>query len=276
MKQYPYYQDLFSVVGKTAIVTGASGTGQGLGRVFAIALAKAGANVVICARNMEKLKETEAAIHAVSDVEVTAIACDVCKSGDIQNVVDTTIAKYGKIDILVNNAGIPLVKNFFEYTEDDWRRVMDTNMTGMFMFTQAVAKHMKERHYGKIVNLASMNAYGVTRCNTIYVTSKGAIKQFTKSVGCDLIKYGINVNSISPGVFLDPGNMKDDPADNHKVGFAVAGQAMKRTGKMEEIEGALIYLASDASSYCIGTDVLVDGGMTSLCYENPDLFDEVL
>ena len=276
MKQYSYYQDLFSVVGKTAIVTGASGTGQGLGRVFAIALAKAGANVVICSRNTERLEETKAMIQAVSDVDVTALNCDVRDAKDVKNVVAVTMAKYGKIDILVNNAGIPLVKNFFDYTLEDWNLVMETNMTGMFLFTQEVGRHMKERGYGKIINLASINAHSVTRCNTVYVTSKGAIRQFTKAVACDLIKYGINVHSISPGIFIKPENIANDPDDNHKIGFAVAGQAMKRTARLEEIEGALLYLASDASSYCVGTDILVDGGITSLCYENPDLFSEVL
>ena len=269
MKSYPYYQELFNVAGKVAIVTGASGTGQGLGRVFAVALAKAGCNVVVCARSMDGLKETERQVHEVSDVECTCIKCDVTIESDIDNVVNTTIEKYGRIDILVNNAGVPCVKNFFDYTKEDWNYVMDVNMTGLFLFAQKCAVHMKKQHYGKIVNLGSMNCHAVTRCNPIYVTSKGAILQFSKAIGNDLIEYGINVNTLSPGVFLDPSNMTDDPADKAKVGFVTAAQPMKRTGRMEELEGALLYLCSDASSYCVGSEILIDGGMNTLAYENP-------
>ena len=280
MKNCSYLQDLFCLDGQVAIVTGASGTGMGLGRQFAIALARAGADVVICARTMKGLEETERLIHEVADVEVLSVACDVSKAEDIQNVVDATIEKFGKIDILVNNAGIARVKNFFDYTEEDWKYVMDVNMTSMFLMTQACAKHMKEQHYGRIINLGSQNAYGATRCNPIYVTSKGAIRQFTKAVGNDLVGSGINVNSLSPGVFLSEedsaASTQQGQANEDKASVVINNQPIKRTGKANELDGALIFLASKACSYCVGMDILVDGGITNLIYENPDLVEQYL
>lgn len=270
-KEYKFYQDLYSVVDKVAIVTGAS---QGLGREAAIGLAKAGAKIVLCARNIESLKATEQRIHEVSGIETLVVECDVSRKSDIDNVIEKTIEKFGQIDILVNNAGIGSIKSFFDYTEEEYDRIMDVNLKGMFFFSQGAARYMKKRHYGKIINIASINAHGASRCNPVYVSSKGGVLQMTKALGNDLIKYGINVNAISPGLFI-PEEMCNIPEITEKINYCLTGQPMKRIGKMDELVGATIYLASDASSYCVGTDILVDGGVTALLYENPPLYDMI-
>lgn len=255
-KENKFYQELYSIVDKVAIVTGAS---QGLGREAAIGFAKAGAKVVLCARNEEKLKETERMIREVADVETLVIKCDVSKREDIDNALAKTVEKFGQIDILLNNAGIWKVKPFLDYTEEEYDKIMDVNLKGMFFFAQGAAKYMKERHYGKIINLASINSRAATRCNPVYVTSKGGVLQMTRALGIDLIKYGINVNAISPGLFV-PEEEWVKPGVLEKNNYCIAGQAMKRIGHMDELVGVTIFLASDASSYCVGTDILVDGG----------------
>jgi NAD(P)-dependent dehydrogenase (short-subunit alcohol dehydrogenase family) len=244
--------------GKVAIVTGAR---RGMGKSHAIALAKAGAKVVVSDISLEDCQKVVDEIKKKKG-EAIAIKCDVTKKEEVDEMVRKTIEKWGKIDILVNNAGICDFKPFLEMTEKDWDRTININLKGYFLCAQAVAKEMVKRKSGSIINIASI-AMGQTGVGfpalTHYCASKGGIVAMTEAMALELAPYNIRVNAISPGAIETP---MIDPlkADPKTIEGILARIPLHRVGKPEEVSNLVLFLASDASSYMTGSDVVIDGG----------------
>jgi len=254
-----HVKELFDLTGRVAIVTGGS---IGLGRQMAEALSEAGAKLVLCARNKERCDLAAAELQKAG-AEALSLACDVKKPESIQAVVDQTVARFGRIDILINNAGTSWGASVEEMKLEAWNKVMDTNMTGAFLFCQAVGRVMAPAKRGKIINIASVaglrgsppdfQAIG-------YQASKGALIAFTKDLACKWAMHGINVNAIAPGWF--PTNMsgavigRDPEALKNRI-------PLHRFGSEHDLKGAALFLASAASDYVTGHTLVVDGGQTA-------------
>jgi gluconate 5-dehydrogenase len=253
--------NLFDLSGKVAIVTGASG---GLGVQFAKALASAGANITITARRLEKLEILKVELEKTG-IKCLTVKCDVLKEDDVINVVERTVEEFGKIDILVNNAGTASFTPAEDVTKEEWDSVLNTNLRGVFFFAKHAAREMKERNYGRIINIASM--YGVigNMQNPLssYHASKGGIMNLTKALAGEWAQYGITVNAIGPG-FFESEMTKDLVSDASFKDFVRSRCPMKRIGKPGEMDGLLIYLASDNSTYLTGQHICVDGGWTAV------------
>lgn len=248
----------FDLSGKVAIVTGAS---RGLGQVFARALAKAGADLVITSRNPASLNDFRAEIESLGRRAVP-VALDVRDYDSIQQMAAAAIDAYGKVDILVNNAGCNVRKPALEITWDDWNLVLDTNLRGTFFVAQAVARHMIPRKYGRIINIGSVTSvFGYAGLGP-YTASRGGVKQLTMSLADDWGPHGITVNCLAPGWFKTEQN-KVMYEDKEWVEYLVDRIPLKRPGKPTDLEGAVIFLASDASEYITGQTLLVDGGITT-------------
>ncbi|UII55385.1 SDR family oxidoreductase [Cytobacillus spongiae] len=253
--------ELFSFKGKTAIVTGG---GSGLGRLMAIALGKAGANIVICSRNIKNCQEV---CNELSQEGVLSLAlsCDVTKKEEIQEVVNKTVEHFGTIDILINNSGTSWMAPTLQLQEDKWDKVMEVNAKGVFLFSQAVAKVMIQQGYGKIINMASVSGLGGTDprlMDTIaYNTSKGAVIAFTKDLAVKLAPENIQVNAIAPGFFPTMMTKKLFEAAGPKIASTIPS---RRFGEANDIQGVVLFLASSASDYVVGQTLIVDGGLTAL------------
>ncbi len=250
---------LFDLTGRVALVTGGS---KGLGTAMAEGLASAGADVVLVSRKEQDV--TEVAQHIASEYghQAVGLGGDVTKPEDVQRVVAATIEKFGKIDILINNAGINIRGPIDELTYEQFRQVQQVNVDGIWLCTREVVPHMKARKYGRIINMAStLGVVGLAN-RTPYTSSKGAVVQMTRGLGLEFAPFGITCNAICPGPFLTP--MNEPIADTEEAKkFIVGAVALDRWGRMEEIQGAAIFLASDASSYVTGSLVTVDGGWTA-------------
>ena len=249
------YEDLKE---KVAIITGAR---RGMGRTHAIALAKAGAKVVVSDISLEDCQRVAEEIKKIKG-EAMAIKCDVTKKEEIEEMVKKTIEKWGRIDILVNNAGICDFKPFLEMAEKDWDRTIDINLKGYFLVAQAAAKEMIKRKSGSIINIASvaMGQAGVGFPSLVhYCASKGGIVAMTEAMVLELAPYNIRVNAISPGAIETP---MIDPlkADPKAMEGTLNRIPLHRVGKPEEVSNLVLFLASDASSYMTGSDVVIDGG----------------
>jgi len=247
--------------GKTAIVTGAS---SGLGVQFATALAREGANLAIVARRAEKLNETMAKIKELG-VDCIAVQCDVTKSDEVAKAVKEISAHYkGRIDILVNNAGVGLVEPAETQSNDTWSKTMAANIDGVYYFCREVGKIMLERKYGKIINIGSIHSQvALTSPLSAYATSKGAVLMMTKALAGEWAKHGITVNAIGPGYF--PSEMTAGVLENKDfMEYIKIACPMGRPGREGELDGALLYLASDMSSYTTGQIISVDGGWTAI------------
>lgn len=251
-------KNYFDVSGKNAIVTGAS---SGLGRQFAICLAEQGANVAIVARRVEKLQEVKKEVEALG-VKCLVLPCDVTDTQQIVNAVEATVKEFGRIDILINNAAAGFATPAVETSDELWERVMNTNVNGVFFFAREVGKVMLAQNYGKIINIGSFHCQvtmnGVPRSG--YSTAKGAIYMMTKALAAEWAKNGITVNTLGPGYFAS--EMSDKVADEKYESGIRNNCPMGRRGKPGELNGAMLFLASDASSYVTGQLLLVDGGWT--------------
>lgn len=251
-------EEIFSLEGKTAIVTGGK---QGMGRTHAILLAKAGANVVVADLNQSECQEVVDEIEQEGGSGL-AVKCDVSQKAEVEEMVRKTKEEFGSVDILVNNAGIADFKEFFGMSEEDWEKTIDINLKGYFLCAQAVAKEMKEQGGGVIVNIASvaMGQVGIASPNLVhYVSSKGGIGGMTEALAVDLADDDIRVNAVAPGMIDTP--MIDPMKEDEEAMEASINQLpMKRTGDPAEISKAVLFLASDASSYMTGSVVTVDGG----------------
>jgi NAD(P)-dependent dehydrogenase (short-subunit alcohol dehydrogenase family) len=243
--------DLLRLDGKTAFVTGASG---GIGAHFAEVLAGAGAKVIIAARREAQMAEVAAKIRAAGGICET-VTLDVSSSASIAAVEPL----FAEVDILVNNAGIVIMKGFLDQTEADWDAVVDTNLKGMFLLTQAAARAMKARGKGgSIINISSIFGVCQERGVSPYATSKAAVIQLTKTSGLELAAFGIRVNAICPGYTATEMNRELWSSDIGKV--IAARIPMGRFGQPSDMSGPLLLLASDASHFMTGAVIVVDGG----------------
>jgi len=250
--------DLFNITGRTALVTGAS---RGLGRQFARTLARAGADVVVTARDKKALAPVVAEIRALGR-QALPLALEVRNRGSIGRMAAAVGRAGWKIDILVNNAGCNIRKRALEVTWDDWNQVLDTNLRGAFFVAQAVAPGMIARGYGRIVNIGSLTCvFGYSGIGP-YCASRGGMKQLTMSLADDWGPHGITVNCLAPGWFRT-----EQTAALYEnkpwLAYLCDRLPLKRPGRIEELDGALLFLASDASSYITGQTLLVDGGMST-------------
>jgi len=243
---------------KVAIVTGAR---RGMGKSHALLLAKAGAKVLLADVSQEECQSVADEIIK-SGGQALAVKCDVSKKDEVEKMVKTAIDEWGKLDILVNNAGICQFKPFLEMTEEEWDRTIDINLKGYFLCAQAAAKEMSKQKSGAIVNIASvvMGQIGKGMAGlSHYSASKGGIAALTKTLALELASCNIRVNAIAPGAIDTPmvAATKDDPKILEQV---LAVVPLHRMGKPEEVSNAVLFLASDDSSYITGSIVVVDGG----------------
>ncbi len=254
-----HVKQLFELTGRVAIVTGGS---IGLGRQMAEALAEMGANIVLCARKKERCEKAAEELQKLG-VKTLALGCDVKNQAEIQQVVDATIAQFGRIDILINNAGTSWGAPVEEMRLEHWNKVIETNLTGTFLFSQAVGKIMVNQRRGKIINIASVAGLGGAppEFQAIgYHASKGGVIIFTKDLACKWGIHNIQVNSIAPGWF--PTNMSQVLIERNKETF-LRSIPLRRFGNESDLKGAAVFLASDASDYVTGHVLVVDGGQSA-------------
>jgi NAD(P)-dependent dehydrogenase (short-subunit alcohol dehydrogenase family) len=249
---------LFDLTGRVAMVTGAS---RGLGQTFARALARAGADVAITSRSLASLASCSREIEA-QERRAVPIELDVRDEASIRRAVETAVGAFGRVDILVNNAGCNVRKRAADITWEDWNLVLDTNLRGPFFLAQAVARHMIPRGSGRIINIGSVTSvFGYAGLGP-YGASRGGIRQLTMSLADDWGRHGITVNCLAPGWFKTAQNatLYEDRA---WVDYIVDRIPLKRPGRPDDLEGAVVFLASDASAYITGQTLLVDGGITT-------------
>ena len=247
----------FDLTGKVAIVTG---TSRGLGQCFGRALAKAGADLVITSRDPATLKAFQQEVEALGR-KALPLALDVRNLDSIQQMVAAAHAHFGKIDILVNNAGCNVRKPALDVTWDDWNWVLDTNLRGTFFVSQAVARHMIEKKYGRIINIGSVTCVFGYAGLAPYGASRGGVKQLTMSPADDWGVHGITVNCLAPGWFKTAQNAV--MYENKEwLDYLCDRIPLKRPGHPTDLEGAVVFLASDASQYITAQTLLVDGGIS--------------
>ncbi|GAB4038858.1 SDR family NAD(P)-dependent oxidoreductase [Spirosoma jeollabukense] len=249
----------FDLTGKAAIITGGS---KGLGLAMAAGLASAGANVMLVNRNADE--GAQAAQELADDYGVKAIAfsADITNQAQTEAMAQAAIDAFGRIDILINSAGINIRGAIDELTADDFKKVIDVNVTGTWLASRAVIPFMKQAGRGSIINLASTLGLVGLANRTPYTASKGAVVQMTRALALELAPFTINVNAICPGPFLTEMNLPIADTEEGKK-FVVGATALGRWGLLREIQGAAIFLASDAASFMIGSMLTVDGGWTA-------------
>jgi gluconate 5-dehydrogenase len=248
----------FDLTGKRAIVTGAS---RGLGQYFGRALARAGADLAITSRTLASLDAFRREIEEMGRKAVP-LELDVRDLGSITRMADAAEEQLGPIDILVNNAGCNVRKPAVDVTWEDWSLVVDTNLRGTFFTAQAVAKKMIPREYGRIINIGSVTAVFGYAGITPYCASRGGVKQMTMSLADDWGKHGITVNCLAPGWFRTEQN-KVLYENQEWLEYICDRIPLKRPGKPTDLEGAVVFLASDASEYITGQTLLIDGGIST-------------
>jgi len=250
----------FSLKGKSGIVTGG---GSGIGKGIAKGLVEAGAELVIAGRNKKKLEETARELQGLGG-PVIPLRIDLSRIGDIKNLVDQTVKEFGKIDFLFNNAGTVHRTPSEDYTEKEWDEVLNVNLKGVFFLSQAVAKVMiAQKRKGKIINTVSLMAVQGGKRIPAYAASKGGLNQLTKSMANDWAKYNILVNAIGPGwvkTELTQALWEDKERNAETLGRIPLG----RWADPQDLAGAAVFLASDASDYITGQTIFVDGGWLSI------------
>jgi gluconate 5-dehydrogenase len=252
--------ELFDLSGLVALVTGG---GSGIGRQMAEGLAEAGADLVLCARKPERCEQAAEELRALG-VRALGLRCDVRDPAEVEGVVDRARSELGRIDVLVNNAGTSWGAPAEDYPLEGWQKVIDVNLTGVFLCSQAAGRVMIEQGGGKIVNVASVAAFGGAPpelMNAVgYNASKGGVVAFTRDLATKWARYGITVNAIAPGWF---------PTDLNKVLLDAQGDVylehipLRRFGGPDDLKGAVVFLASRASDYVTGHTIVVDGGQSA-------------
>jgi NAD(P)-dependent dehydrogenase (short-subunit alcohol dehydrogenase family) len=249
----PY--QLFDLSGKTAVVIGGT---SGIGRAIARGLAEAGADVVPSSRRLEQVTEAASEIRALGRRSLE-VASDVSDRSSLKQLLNRCLTEFGKVDILVNSAGKTKRTPTLEVGDEEWSDILDTNVTGTLRACQIFGAHMLDRNYGRIVNIASLSSFVALYEVAAYSASKAAVAMLTKSLAIEWAARGVNVNAIAPGVFRTALNEKllDDSERGREF---LLRTPMKRFGKVEELAGAAVFLASDAASFITGEILVVDGG----------------
>jgi NAD(P)-dependent dehydrogenase (short-subunit alcohol dehydrogenase family) len=249
--------ELFDLTGRVAIVTGG---GSGIGRQMAEGLAEMGADLVLCARHLDRCQQAADELR-LTGVRTLALQCDVRDQTQIEAVVDRTVSELGRVDVLVNNAGTIWGAWPEDTPLEGWQKVVDVNLTGVFLFSQIAGRVMIEQRRGKIVNIASIAALAGAPPEIInsvaYNATKGGVISFTRDLACKWARHGITVNAIAPGWF--PSEMANVVLD--RQGDAVHDRIpLRRFGGPDDLKGAIVFLASPASDYVTGHTLVVDGG----------------
>lgn len=256
-----HVRQLFDLSGKTAIITGG---GSGLGRQMALSLAECGADLVLCARTVDRCQRVAEELTPLG-IRALGLACDVCDPVQVQAVVDRTVAEFDGVDILVNNAGASWGASPEDMPLSRWQKVIDVNLTGPFLFSQAAGKVMISRGSGKVINIASIAAFkGAPKevLNAIaYNASKGGLISFTQDLAVKWAQFGINVNAIAPGWF--PSGMTQGVLDGSRD-ILMERIPLRRFGGEDDLKGAIAFLASAASDYVTGVTLPIDGGQLAV------------
>lgn len=249
---------LFDLSGKVAVITGAS---RGLGQYFGRALAKAGADLVITSRTLDTLFEFQKEIQGMGRRAVP-VELDVLDRESIHALAGSTLDAYGKVDILVNNAGLNIRKPSLKVTWQDWDTILDTNLKGQFFCAQAFAPHMIERGHGRMINVGSCTSVFGMEGIVPYTASRGGVLQMTKGLAAEWGQHGITVNCLAPGWFKTAQNqvLYEDETWAGKLNDRIP---LERPGNPNDLDGTVVFLASDASEYITGQIILVDGGFTT-------------
>ncbi len=251
----------FDLTGKVAIITG---SGSGIGRSIALGISQAGATVVVT----ELPGKEEAAFETAEAVrkggrEAITVELDVRKIKSVEQMVERAVESFGRIDILVNNAGVIIRKKAIETSEEEWDRVMDVNLKGVFFTSQSVAREMIKKRSGKIINISSINGVIGSDERASYTASKAGVINLTRTLAAEWAEYGINVNAIGPTYLLTPLTKSLFENEDFKEKY-FERQPIQRIGRPEDILGAVIYLASSASDLVTGHTLMVDGGWTAV------------
>jgi NAD(P)-dependent dehydrogenase (short-subunit alcohol dehydrogenase family) len=251
-------ENLFDLSGQVALVTGAS---RGLGQYFGRALARAGSDLIITSRKREDLSAFVTEVEAMGRKAVP-LALDVRDHGSIQRMAEEAQAAFGQIHILVNNAGCNVRKPALEVTWEDWNLILDTNLRGSFFVAQAIARRMIPHRYGRIINIGSVTSVAGYAGLGPYTASRGGIRQLTMSLADDWGKHGVTVNCLAPGWFKTAQN-RVMYEDEGWVEYLTERIPLKRPGEPNDLDGAIVFLASEASRYVTGQTLLVDGGIST-------------
>jgi len=251
--------DQFRLTGKTALVTGGA---RGLGKTMATALAEAGADIALTGRSLDTLQATAKEIAGATGRTVRCFAGDVAIAKDVERLHAEVNAAFGDVDILINNAGTNIRGTLDQISEADWDSVIDTNLKGPFLVTKAFAPGMLEKGWGRVINLASIMSVIALPARTTYCSSKAGLLGLTRTWGLEWADKGVTCNAICPGPFATDMNKQllNDPKAYQQF---VASIPMGRWGELEELTGAIVFLASKASSFVTGTCLFVDGGWTA-------------